>query len=64
MMSNPNNTRPRAVFSTNDFELLKRAVLFYSQKNYENMTLEEASNVSSLMHRLGRIQNETPREWR
>ena len=58
------NQRPRAVFSTNDFELLKRAVLFYSQKNYDNMTLEEASNVSSLMHRLGRIQNETPREWR
>ena len=63
-MNNPNNTRPRAVFSTNDFEILKRAVLFYSQKNYENMTLEDASAVSSLIHRLGRIQNETPREWR
>ena len=56
--------KSRAVFSTNDFELLKRAVLFYSQKNYGNMTLEEASSVSSLMHRLGRINSESPREWR
>jgi hypothetical protein len=63
-MNNPNNTRSRAVFSTNDFDLLRRALLFYSQRNYENMTLEDASAVASLMHRLGRIDGEAPHEWR
>jgi len=57
-------SRPRAVFSTNDFALIRRALLFYSQKHYENMTLEDASAVASLMHRLGRIDGEAPREWR
>jgi hypothetical protein len=52
------------VFSTNDFDLMRRALLFYSQRNYENMTLEDASAIASLMHRLGRIDGEAPHEWR
>ena len=56
--------KARAVFSTDDFELLKKAVLFYSQRNVANLTLEDASKLSNLMHRLGRINGESPREWR
>ena len=59
-----NPARSRAVFSTNDFDLMRRALLFYSQRNYANMTLEEASAVASLLHRLGRNDGETPHEWR
>ena len=56
--------KARAVFSTDDFELLKKAVLFYSRRNAANLTFEDAAKLSHLMHRLGRISGESPREWR
>lgn len=49
--------RPRAIFSTNDFELLRKTVEFYiHHKTVENEDIEH--QLLYLYHRLGRISDE------
>ncbi len=50
-MSEPARARP--IFSTEDFELLKKAVQSYLQQNAES---PESVKFASLYHRLGRLQ--------
>lgn len=48
----PEPARSRAVFSTEDFELLKIAVQYYLQNNLD---APDTIKLSSLYHRLGRL---------
>jgi hypothetical protein len=48
----PEPSRPRAVFSTEDFDLMKKAVQFYLQNNID---APDTIKFSSLFHRLGRL---------
>lgn len=50
MMNEP--TRSRAVFSTEDFQLMKEAVADYIKKIQDK---PESSKFSNLYHRLGRL---------
>jgi hypothetical protein len=45
-------TRPRAVFSTEDFALMKQAVAHYLKEVQDK---PESSKYSALYHRLGRL---------
>jgi hypothetical protein len=45
-------TRSRAVFSTEDFKLIKKAVAFYVRENQDD---EDSSKYSNLYHRIGRL---------
>lgn len=44
--------RPRAVFSTEDFELMKQAVAHYIRHVQDK---PESTKLSALYHRLGRL---------
>jgi hypothetical protein len=48
----PEPSRPRAVFSTEDFELMKKAVQYFLQDNIDS---PDTIKLSSLFHRLGRL---------
>jgi hypothetical protein len=53
IMSEANTTEPkraRAVLSTQDFDLIREAVLFYLQNNVDK---EGTAKFSNLYHRLG-----------
>jgi len=53
-----NDERPRAVFSQNDYSLIKEAIISYIQdrKNRENdVEFEKLAAMTKLYHRLGRI---------
>lgn len=49
--------RPRAVFSPNDFELIKKALAVYNHNYGNSLQKDEQAAIASLMHRLGRIDN-------
>lgn len=51
-MSTTMEPRPRAVFSTEDFALIKKAIAHYLQ---EVKDTPESVKYSSLYHRLGRL---------
>lgn len=46
--------KTRAVFAQSDYKLIKDALLFYAH-NYGSITENEASAISNLVHRLGRV---------
>lgn len=50
--TNPEPTRSRAVFSTEDFELMKEAVADYIKKIQDD---PRSSKFANLYHRLGRL---------
>ncbi len=50
----PEPAKARAVFSTEDFRLLKQAVQYYLQNNLDS---PDSIKYSSLYHRLGRLRD-------
>ena len=50
----PEPVKARAVFSTEDFRLLKQAVQYYLQNNLDS---PDSIKYSSLFHRLGRLRD-------
>jgi hypothetical protein len=50
----PEPVKARAVFSTEDFRLLKQAVSYFLQNNLDH---EDSFKYSSLFHRLGRLKD-------
>jgi hypothetical protein len=50
----PEPAKARAVFSTEDFRLLKQAVQYYLQNNIDS---PDSIKYSSLYHRLGRLRD-------
>jgi hypothetical protein len=50
----PEPAKARAVFSTEDFRLLKQAVQYYLQNNLDS---PDSIKYSSLFHRLGRLKD-------
>jgi hypothetical protein len=51
----PEPAKARAVFSTEDFKLLKQAVQYYLQNNIDS---PDSIKYSSLYHRLGRLRDQ------
>lgn len=49
----PEPAKARPIFSTEDFDLLKRAVQHYLQQHLDS---PESVKLSSLYHRLGRLK--------
>jgi hypothetical protein len=50
----PEPAKARAVFSTEDFRLLKQAVQYFAQNNLDH---PDSIKYSSLFHRLGRLKD-------
>ncbi len=51
----PEPAKARAVFSTEDFRLLKKAVQYFLQNNLDD---PDSIKYSSLFHRLGRLKDQ------
>jgi hypothetical protein len=51
----PEPAKARAVFSTEDFRLLKQAVQYFLQNNLDS---PDSIKYSSLYHRLGRLRDQ------
>jgi hypothetical protein len=51
----PEPAKARAVFSTEDFRLLKLAVQYFAQNNLDH---PDSIKFSSLYHRLGRLKDQ------
>lgn len=48
--------RPRAVFAPEDYAVIRKALAVYMHNYGNSLTEEESRKISSLMHRLGRIE--------
>ncbi len=51
----PEPAKARAVFSTEDFRLMKQAVQYFLQNNLDHA---DSIKYSSLFHRLGRLKDQ------
>ena len=51
----PEPAKARAVFSTEDFRLLKQSVYYFMQNNLDH---PDSMKYSSLFHRLGRLKDQ------
>lgn len=47
--------RPRAVFADTDFAVIRKALQVYMHNYGNSLSDEEARIISSLLHRLGRV---------
>jgi len=47
--------RPRAVFAPEDYAVIRKALSVYHYNYNDSLTEEEKRQISSLLHRLGRI---------
>jgi len=50
-------SRPNAVFSPNDFVVIRKALQHYHKEYGTTLSQEEFATIASLMHRLNRIYN-------
>lgn len=48
--------RPRAVFAPEDYAVIRKALSVYHYNYTDSLTEEEKRQISSLLHRLGRIE--------
>lgn len=48
--------RPRAVFAPEDYAVIRKALAVYMHNYGNSLTEDESRKISSLMHRLGRVE--------
>lgn len=53
-----NKQRPRAVFAPEDYAVIRKALQVYMHNYGNSLDEEEARKISSLLHRLGRVDYE------
>ena len=51
-------TRPRAVFAPDDYPIIRKALEVYAYNYGKSLPEEEMRKLSSLLHRLGRIEHD------
>ena len=51
--------RPRAVFAPEDYAVIRKALQVYMHNYSNSLNDEEARKISSLLHRLGRVDYDT-----